>query len=267
MGHDNIDKNIKKKLEQRTIQPSSEAWGKLSNMLDEEKEQSNKKGFYSYAVAASVLLLLGFFIASQFNDDNSIIIKEELVEVENTDAKTIVNDELERAVVSPFEKEEIAVVHKKDKEEVVEKNETTYAYAESLDRNQFVNQEKEVNAIKEKVNQYLDQLKKTKQEKSNHENSEYSIDAEINALLAEASSNLPDETVKNDVPAFQLDRETDMLLADAFQELNFNPEEDTINETLKNKLFKQLEKGYSKSRMLLAERSQLTRPKEYTSIY
>jgi len=262
MEHDNIDNHIKKKLEQRTIQPSSEAWGKLSNMLDEEAHNADKKGYFKYAIAASVLLLLGFFFASQFNADNSIIIKDEIVEVDNTDVKVIINVEEESPIISSYEKEAFTVVHKKEKVGVIAKNETTDAYAELLDKNQTVNQEKKINAIKEKVNQYLAQLKKSKQEISG-----YDIDAEINALLAEASSNLPDKTVKNDVPSFKLDKETDMLLAGAFQKLNFNPEEDTVNETLKDKLFKELEKGYFKSRILLAERSELARPKEYTSIY
>ena len=267
MGHDNIDKHIKQKLEQRTIQPSSEVWDKLSNMLDEETHQTGEKGYVKYAIAASVLLLLGFFFASQFNDDNNIIIKKEIVEVENTDIKTIINEEIEKPIIDPFEKKEVVVVYKMDKEVVVVKNEVTYAYTESLDKNQAVSQKEEINAIKEKVNQYLAQLKKSKQEILSQEISGYDIDAEINALLAEASSNLPEKTVKNAVPVFQLDKETDMLLADAFQELNFDPKEDTVNETLKDKLFKELEKGYFKSRILLAERSELTRPKEYTSIY
>jgi len=267
MGHDNIDKHIKQKLEQRTIQPSSEAWGKLSNMLDEENEYSSKKGYYKYAVAASVIFLLGFFFSSQFKGNNSIIIKDTIVEVENNGIKIIVKEDVEKPIIGPYEKKQIAVVNLKEKVEVIVKNETTHTYVESFDMNKTVREEKEINAIKEKVNQYLAQLQKSKKEKSNREKSEYDIDAEVNALLAEASSNLPDKTVKNDVPVFQLDKETDMLLADAFQELNFNPEEDTVDETLKNKLFKQLEKGYSKSRVLLAERSQLARPKEYTSIY
>jgi len=211
-------------------------------MLDEETQETDKKGYFKFAIAASVLLLLGFFFASQFNGDNNIIIKNEIVEVENADNKIIINQEIKNQVIDKYKKEEVVVVHKKDKRGGVVKNVTTYGYTESLDKNQTVNQKKEINTIKEKVNQYLEQLQKSEKEKSNRKKSEYDIDAEINALLAEASSNLPDKIVKNDVLVFQLDKETDMLLADAFQELNFNPEEDAVNETLKNKLFKELER-------------------------
>lgn len=260
MGHDKIDKHIKQKLEQRTIQPSSEAWGELANMLDEEKEQSNKKGFYFYTVAASIVLFLGFFFASQFGDDQIIVNDDTVVTIDENDIKPKGNN----VTVPPLEgysnNEVVKEEQKDEKVNVVASNPVNYAYAQSFNKEEENRQEKEISAIKEKVNQYLAQLEKNKQEKLDQEKSAYDIDAEINALLAEASSNLPDKTVKNDIPIIQLDKETDMLLADAFQELNFNPEEDTVNETLKNKLFKQLEKGYFKSKMLLAERSQLVHP-------
>jgi|GEM_PF-2665327 len=267
MGHDNIDKHIKQKLEQRTIQPSSESWDKLSSMLDGETHQADNKGYFKYAIAASVLLLLGFFFASEFKRNHDVIVKDEIVEIENSGVNIIVNEVVEKTIIDQYKTEEVVAVQKKEKLEVVVKKEATYAYGESLDKNQSVNREEEIDVLKEKVNQYLAQLQKSKKEKFDSEKTGYDIDAEINELLAEASSALPDKIIKNDVPVFQLDKETDMLLADAFQELNFDPEEDNVNETLKDKLFKELEKGYFKSKMLLAERSELTRPKEYTSIY
>lgn len=260
MGHDKIDKHIKQKLEQRTIQPSSEAWEKLANMLDEEKEQSNKKGFYFYAVAASIVLFLGFFFASQSGDDQIIVNDNTVVAIDENDIKPKGNNVTVPSLEGHSNNEVVKKEQMDEKVNVVASNSVNYAYAQSFNNDEENRQEEEINAIKEKVNQYLAQLKKNKQEKLDQEKSAYDIDAEINALLAEASSNLPDKTVKNDIPIIQLDKETDMLLADAFQELNFNPEEDTVNETLKNKLFKQLEKGYFKSKMLLAERSQLAHP-------
>lgn len=267
MGHDNTDKDIKHKLEQRTIQPSSESWDKLSIMLDEQTEKRGKKGYFKYAFAASVLLLLGFFFASEFKGNQDVIIKEEIVEIENEGVDISIDEDVKKTIIDQYNKEEVVAVQKKETLEEVVIKETTYAYVESLDMNQAVSQEEEIDVLKEKVKQYLGQLEKNKKEKFDSEKTGYDIDAEINALLAEASSAFPDKTIKNDIPVFQLDKETDMLLADAFQELNFDPKEDTVNETLKDKLFKELEKGYFKSKVLLAERRNLARPKEYTSIY
>jgi len=260
MGHDKMDKHLKRKLEQRTIQPSSEAWDKLSNMLDEENQQSNKKGYYKYFVAASIVFLLGFFFTTQFNGTEVIIIDDAVVRIGSDNVKPSVRKVAVTSVENHLHNDVVIESSKEERGNLVESNSGDYAYAESFNVVEEARQKEEINAIKEKVNQYLAQLEKSKQEKLNNETQEYDLDAEINALLAEASNNLPDEKLNDNSPLFQLDEETDMLLADAFQELNFNPEEDTVNETLKDKLFKELEKGYFKSKMLLAERSQLTRP-------
>ncbi len=260
MVHDNIDKHINNKLEQRVVQPSSGAWDKLSNMLDEENNQSNKKGYYKFFVAASVVFLLGIFFTLQFNATKEVIIENVIVEVENVDVKSSVNKVVGVPVDRHLKENVIIEESKKGNGSIAHSKPINYAYSESLNVKQEANQEEEINAIKEKVNQYLAQLENSRQEKLNKKTKEYDLDAEINALLAEATNNLPDEKTDKDLPTFQLDEETDLLLADAFQELNFNPEEDAVNETLKNKLFKELEKGYFKSKMLLAERSQRIQP-------
>jgi len=260
MGHDSVDKHIKGKLEQRSIQPSSEAWGKLSNMLDEENEQPNKKRYFRYAVAASVVFLLGFFFTSQYNNRETIIIDDAVVAVEEQDINANTIEVFSTPVVDYLKKNEITITHIEKKSADIVQGKSDYAYIQLLDRKEEARQEEEIAVIKEKVDQYLVQLEKSKQGQLNKEIEEYDLDAEINALLAEASSNLPEEKMNNNYPVFQLDKETDMLLVAAFQQLNFNPEEDVLNETLKNKLLKQLEKGYFESKILLAERRQLTRP-------
>ena len=160
-------------------------------------------------------------------------------------------------------------IGKKDKAKGVYGKRTTMYKGYEFDNDkgeEFYN--KEIDIYDEEIYAKADEYwSENRQEKLNKEAKEYDLDAEINALLAEASSNLPDEKSDDNLPVFQLDKETDMLLVNAFQELNINPEEDTVNESLKDKLFKELEKGYFKSRILLAERSEHARPKEYTSIY
>ena len=260
MVHDNIDKHINNKLEQRVIQPSSGAWDKLSNMLDEENEQPNKKGYYKYFIAASVVFLLGILFTLQFNNTKEIIIDNAIVEVENIEVKSSVNKVVEIPVESHLKTDVIIEESMRGRGNTVHSKPINYAHLESLNVKKKSGKEEEINVIKEKVNQYLVQLSNSRQEKLNNEAKEYELDAEINALLAEASNNLTEENTDKDLPVFQLDKETDMLLANAFKKLNINPEEDTVNESLKNKLFKELEKGYFKSKMLLAERSQRIQP-------
>ncbi len=56
----NIDKEIKKKLENRLLEPTSLAWDKLNNML-EQKDKKSKKAFPFYWIAACFVILLGVF--------------------------------------------------------------------------------------------------------------------------------------------------------------------------------------------------------------
>jgi len=257
MEHDNVDKHIKQKLEQRTIQPSLEAWNKLSITLDEENKYSNKRGYYKYVVAASVVFLLGFFFISQYNNTKAIIIDNAVVVTEKNNVETSVNKVVVAPIINHLKNDTGVKIHIGEKDTIIDKDHDNYAYTESF-RREKKRQEEEIKAIKEKVSRYLIQLEKGKQEKLENKNKEYDLDVEIEALLAEASNSLPRKLVENSTSVFQLDKETDMLLADAFKELDIHPEEDTVNETLKNRLFKQLEKGYFKSKILLAERNQRT---------
>jgi len=259
MGHDNIDKHIKAKLEQRTIKPSPEAWGKLSSMLDEESETASKKGYYIYAVAASIVLLLGFFFTTQFNTIAGVVIDDTIVEVKNNEANSVVNKEENAIVDTHLNSDEITNSPKKILNEESKNVNDNHINDQSL-ATRDSNDKAAINSLKEKVTQYLVHLEHSKQEKLKKKSHAYDLDVEIEALLAEASNRLPVEKERSKHSDFELDKETDILLAAAFQELNLNPAEDVINETLKNKLFKELEKGYFKSKTLLAERSQLTRP-------
>ena len=48
MGH---DKNIKKILEKRSIQPSSTSWDRLETMLDAKEEIVPEKRYFKYAIS------------------------------------------------------------------------------------------------------------------------------------------------------------------------------------------------------------------------
>lgn len=64
-----FDENIKSKLEERSLQPSSEAWKKLSERLDTQTS-SNKKtpNYWWIGMAASAIGII--FVLSQFGDSS-----------------------------------------------------------------------------------------------------------------------------------------------------------------------------------------------------
>ena len=53
-----FEEQLKEKLEQRSIQPSSDAWNKLNDRLDEEGDKQNNNGFWWLGIAATIIGVL-----------------------------------------------------------------------------------------------------------------------------------------------------------------------------------------------------------------
>ena len=58
MAPNNIEESIKNKLEQRTIQPSADAWTKLESRLDATDKNYKNKTFFWIGLAASIVGIL-----------------------------------------------------------------------------------------------------------------------------------------------------------------------------------------------------------------
>jgi hypothetical protein len=69
METNNIDKNIKEKFANRTFEPSTSAWERLSAQLDEQPQKKKKGSFFYIGAAASILLLVS--IGFQLFSDNT----------------------------------------------------------------------------------------------------------------------------------------------------------------------------------------------------
>ena len=90
METNNIDKNIKDKLDNRTINPSASAWERLSAQLDEQPKQKKKGWIFYMGAAASVLLLVsvGFLFLNKNEDVAPLeIIVENPIDTITIDAK------------------------------------------------------------------------------------------------------------------------------------------------------------------------------------
>lgn len=87
----NLEKNIREKLQERELQPSSESWDKLSAQLGTPQQQKSG-GYFWFAIAASlvgVLLISGYFLTktqsgleNQVVEDSNI---QELIDVSPID--------------------------------------------------------------------------------------------------------------------------------------------------------------------------------------
>ncbi|WP_218598902.1 hypothetical protein [Polaribacter sp. NJDZ03] len=90
METNNIDKNIKEKLDNRTINPSASAWERMSAQLDEQPKQKKKGWFFYVGAAASILLLIsvGFLFLNKKEDIKPVeIIVENPIDTITIDAK------------------------------------------------------------------------------------------------------------------------------------------------------------------------------------
>lgn len=92
MEPNNIENQIKEKLNSREIQPSAQAWDRLDAMLTVAEEKKTKRSFFSFkyiGIAASVLVFvtLGLFFFNQKNTmiepQNSVVNTE--IKKENTE--------------------------------------------------------------------------------------------------------------------------------------------------------------------------------------
>ncbi|WP_293894068.1 hypothetical protein [Flavobacterium sp.] len=81
-----IEKQIKKKLDSREIQPSAQAWDRLDAMLSvaEEKKTSRPFGFLFIAASITVLLAVGLFFFTQ--NGREIMLKNDVVTTETKDS-------------------------------------------------------------------------------------------------------------------------------------------------------------------------------------
>ena len=88
-----FDDNIREKLEERELKPSSDAWKKLSGKLDVTEERGNSRIMW-YAVAASFVGML--IVASVFFSRNKTPLESntDFVEV-NTSEKEVLNKDAE----------------------------------------------------------------------------------------------------------------------------------------------------------------------------
>ena len=98
MGQNNIDNQIREKLNAREIQPSAQAWDRLDAMLTVSEEKKPKKGYGWFFVAASMMLFfgLGFFLfntneTTEINNSTPIVttINEETDSVKTNETNEI----------------------------------------------------------------------------------------------------------------------------------------------------------------------------------
>ena len=117
MEPNNIENQIREKLNSREIQPSAQAWDRLDAMLTVAEEKKTKRSFFSFkyiGIAASVLVFvtLGLFYFNQKNItiENQNTVVETEIKKQNTE-ETI--PETENSILVKGQNNEVAVSNEK----------------------------------------------------------------------------------------------------------------------------------------------------------
>jgi hypothetical protein len=82
MKEDKIDQEIRSKLHERTIQPSTSAWERLSCQLDDVEQKKKRHWFFYVGYAASIALIVSLFFLWTQGDEKEPQLPEVLVQEE-----------------------------------------------------------------------------------------------------------------------------------------------------------------------------------------
>lgn len=248
-----FEENIKDKLENRTLSPSTDAWSKLSERLDKEDKTSKKPVFWWLSIAAGLLILIAISIQF-FNGDDTEKLIPQVVEKEAIENEfEIKESELQiekrpQLATEEYEEEvenektnsirEVQTIKLKKGTQNSPKIEIKLAEQNPIDKEEILNEEARdllsEAMIKNAVTDALDTLK----------SEDTSItDKEIDSLLKLASKELFKD---------KLQKETSKTVdADAL----LQSVEEEMGQSFRSKVFDALKGGYETVKTAVAERN------------
>ena len=206
MEPNNIENQIREKLNSREIQPSAQAWDRLDAMLTVAEEKKTKRSFFSFkfiGIAASVLVFvtLGLFYFNQKN--TAIETQNTVVETENG-SKEIPDSKFQIPNIENKQNNEVAVSDEKmtthnPKPETRNSQPTsnevsiiTQNQEEAIVNQEIVSPKQEVKTIKKTsmvdVDELLASVEKDRKKETKVSKSNINIDAK--SLLSEVDTEL-----------------------------------------------------------------------------
>jgi hypothetical protein len=252
-----FEEKIKDKLEKRTLSPSSEAWSKLSDRLDEDEKKSKKPIFWYLSIAAGLLVMMAVSIQFFNNKDSQEILPQIVKE-------DVIKEELNKGKIQSNEEEIIELVN----EEV----EVVKEILPTTKETQSINREKEVTNSSEPKTQLAEVNSTTKNTNVN------TLNEDLNNKL---QPEIDEETIKNAVAQAMnslksedtsvTDREIDSLLKVASKEL-FKEDlkqkssmadagqllesvEDEMGQSFRTKVFEALKDSYETVKTVVVQRN------------
>lgn len=263
MEPNKFEETIREKLQEREMQPSSEAWEQLNAQLGNTKKSKNRIVWYAVAASLVSIIVVGSLIFSNsqaVSDGENLVTaptNKETIDLSTEPVKASqeihsekIASEATTAPVStqknkPFQTKSVKPQPKIDKqiETLSEKNQNQTVAYESVNTkegktDQQPTKTEENRFVTNKVNEVVAQVKEIQ-----HKNKEVTP-AEIDALLAQAEREiktkqfLHTETKKVDAAALLFDVEME------------------LEKSFRDKVFDALGEGFNKVRTAVAERNE-----------
>jgi hypothetical protein len=259
-----FEEHLKDKLEKRSIQPSSEAWMNLASRLERQEKQSNRKLFWWFGIAASIVILIGSSFLF-FNETESnvlpVIVKNDTIETPKKEIQNTIED-IKVAVVETKNLEPLEV---KSKVNSTKKN-TKKPVQQQKELQNIIIKAPEINNTVSIANTVLKEEAKTDSELIKPKTSKLTFeDKKINDVVAEI------QKLKEEGNAVT-DEDIDELLKQAEKEIIknriFNESTKTVDadallrdvegdleQSFRTKVFEALKKNYKTVKTAVAQRN------------
>ncbi|MBM6499644.1 hypothetical protein [Flavobacterium macrobrachii] len=204
MEPNNIENQIREKLNSREIQPSAQAWDRLDAMLTVAEEKKTKRSFFSFkyiGIAASVLVFvtLGLFFFNQKNttiESQNTVVETERKETPNSNIQTpnLESRQIEEVAVS-VKKEDYSQQTTDNRQQITNNNEVSIInqnQEEAIVNQEIVSPKQEEKIIKKTsmvdVDELLASVEKDRKKETKVSKSSINIDAK--SLLSEVDTEL-----------------------------------------------------------------------------
>lgn len=236
-----FEDSIKEKLEKRMLEPSTEAWNRLSEKLETNTERSSKKTYVWIGIAASLvgifLMTYTFFKTSEVSNQNPVLVDTETQEIETLQSGKV-NQE-EQVFMEQPHMEVVGTL-----ENVTKTNETKNESITYSVKTTQVAQTESPKASQKILKNTLHEPLSRETEIAQTEIKEHPIKTEtdVDALLKEAQQKLKHTTTEKD---YAIDAKA--LLQDV---------EADLDESFRAKVFETLITGYKKVKTAVAQRNQ-----------
>lgn len=250
-----FEERLKEKLEQRQINPSTDAWSKLQDKLDGHNTNKNNKGFWWLGIAASivgVLMLVVFMKEGSPVKIDEILVETEVIptpiEINKSEENIIDNKPLLTQTPLTEDKKETPVKKKKTSNQPILKDkvnkEQLKLFPKSTDKVSVATNDKPQESLKENLSLEEQKAKDVVAQIQEIQKTHEVTEAEIEALLKKAQKEITLERMYNEA--------TKKVDANALLQ---SVEEDILDQSFRARVFEMLKSGYKEVKTAVAERN------------